>query len=41
VKLGLLAVRLAYADPFTRRRVDIRAPAETFLREYGFDLPPA
>jgi RluA family pseudouridine synthase len=39
LKLGLRAVRLAYADPFTRRRVDIRAPAEEFLREYGFDLP--
>jgi RluA family pseudouridine synthase len=38
--LGLRAVRLAYADPFTRRRVDIQAPTEEFLREYGFDLPP-
>jgi len=37
--LGLRAVRLAYADPFTRRRVDIQAPTEKFLREYGFDLP--
>jgi 23S rRNA pseudouridine1911/1915/1917 synthase len=35
--LGLRAVRLAYADPFTRRRVDIHAPVEEFLREYGFD----
>jgi hypothetical protein len=34
-------VRLAYADPFTRRRVDIQAPTETFLREYGFNLPLA
>jgi RluA family pseudouridine synthase len=41
VKLGLRAVRLAYADPFTRRRIDIRAPVEKFLREYGFDLLPA
>jgi RluA family pseudouridine synthase len=41
VKLGLRAVRLAYADPFTRRRIDIRASVERFLREYGFDLPPA
>ena len=39
VDLGLRAVRLTYADPFTRRRVDIQAPTETFLREYGFDLP--
>lgn len=35
--LGLRAVRLAYANPFTRRRVDIRAPVENFLKEYGFD----
>lgn len=38
-KLGLRAVRLAYADPFTRRRVDIRAPLDQFTREYGFDTP--
>jgi RluA family pseudouridine synthase len=37
--LGLRAVRLSYVDPFTRRRVDIRAPMEQFVREYGFDLP--
>jgi RluA family pseudouridine synthase len=34
--LGLRAVRLAYADPFTKKRVEIRAPVENFLREYGF-----
>jgi 23S rRNA pseudouridine1911/1915/1917 synthase len=39
LELGLRAVRLAYADPFTRRHVDIQAPTEEFLREYGFDLP--
>jgi len=39
LELGLRAVRLAYADPFTRRRVDIHAPTEEFLREYGFDIP--
>jgi len=39
LELGLRAVRLAYADPFTRRRVDIQAPTEEFLREYGFDMP--
>jgi 23S rRNA pseudouridine1911/1915/1917 synthase len=38
-KLGLRAVRLAYADPFTRRRVEIRAPLGQFVREYGFDVP--
>jgi len=36
--LGLRALRLAYADPFTRRRVDIRAPTEEFCREFGFNL---
>jgi 23S rRNA-/tRNA-specific pseudouridylate synthase len=39
VELGLRAVRLAYRDPFTRRQVDIRAPIESFCREYGFDIP--
>jgi len=29
-------VRLAYIDPFTKRRVDIRAPTEKFLKEFGF-----
>jgi 23S rRNA pseudouridine1911/1915/1917 synthase len=37
--LGLRAVALAYVDPFTRRRVQIRAPIEAFVREYGFELP--
>lgn len=37
-KLGLRAARLAYPDPFTRRRVEIRAPCEAFCREYGFDI---
>ena len=39
VELGLRAVRLAYRDPFTRRQVEIRAPIESFCREYGFDIP--
>lgn len=39
VELGLRAVRLAYNDPFTRRRVEIRAPLEKFCAEYGFDVP--
>lgn len=38
-KLGLRAVRLAFADPFTRRRIEIRAPVEGLCREYGFDIP--
>lgn len=37
--LGLRAVQLAYTDPFTRRRVDIRAPCDQFVREFGFDIP--
>lgn len=39
--LGLRAVRLAFVNPFTKRRVDIRAPRENFLREFGFDEPSA
>jgi len=37
-RLGLRAVRLAYRDPFMRRPVNIIAPAEFFLSEYGFKL---
>ena len=40
-RLGLRAVRLAYKDTFTRRPVSIIAPAEGFLREFGFTLTPA
>ncbi len=35
---GLRAVELAYTDPFTRRRVEIRAPTSQFAREFGFRL---
>ena len=35
--LGLRAIRLAYVDPFTKKRVAIYAPAENFLKEFGFD----
>ena len=34
--LGLRAVRLAYIDPFTKKRVDIHAPTDGFLKEFGF-----
>jgi 23S rRNA-/tRNA-specific pseudouridylate synthase len=34
--LGLRAVRLTYIDPFMKRRVDIHAPTEKFLKEFGF-----
>jgi hypothetical protein len=37
-RLGLRAVRLAYKDTFTRKFVDILAPVENFLKEYGFTL---
>ena len=35
-RLGLRAVRLAYRDTFTRRPVNILAPTDWFLREFGF-----
>jgi RluA family pseudouridine synthase len=37
LKLGLRAAHLAYADPFTRRRVEIYAPPDRFCRNYGFE----
>jgi RluA family pseudouridine synthase len=46
LSLGLRAVRLEFVNPFTRKRVDIRAPQEWFLKEFGFekkggvDAPP-
>ena len=39
-ELGLRAVRLAYVDPFTRRRVEINAPTGEFCHQYGFDWKP-
>ena len=38
-RLGLRAVRLAYKDPFTKKRVEIHAPVERFLKEFGFTSP--
>jgi 23S rRNA pseudouridine1911/1915/1917 synthase len=38
VNLGLRAVRLAYHDPFTRRRVEIQAPVDDFVRQHGFEM---
>ncbi len=35
-RLGLRAVYLGYTDPFSKRRVEIKAPTEDFLREFGF-----
>jgi RluA family pseudouridine synthase len=34
--LGLRAIQLAYQDPFTKKRVEIHAPVEKFLKEFGF-----
>jgi RluA family pseudouridine synthase len=34
--LGLRAVQLVFKNPFTKQRVDIRAPQEGFLKEFGF-----
>jgi len=39
-RLGLRAVRLAYKDTFTRKPVNIIAPSENFLKEFGFSLTP-
>jgi RluA family pseudouridine synthase len=39
-RLGLRAVRLAYKNTFTRRPVNILAPVELFLKEFGFKLTP-
>jgi 23S rRNA pseudouridine1911/1915/1917 synthase len=39
-RLGLRAVRLAYKDTFTRKPVNIIAPVENFLKEFGFTLTP-
>ena len=36
--LGLRAVRLAYFDPFIKTGVEIFAPAENFLKMFGFSL---
>jgi hypothetical protein len=37
MELGLRAVRLTFMNPYTHKRVDIRAPQQAFLREYGFN----
>ena len=34
--LGLRAVHLVFVNPFTKRRVDVHAPVEKFLEEFGF-----
>ena len=37
--LAMRSVELAYRDPFTKRPVRILAPAEQWLRDYGFPAP--
>ncbi len=42
VRLALRAVKINYPDPFLKRRIYINAPAEEFVREFGYkpsDLP--
>jgi RluA family pseudouridine synthase len=36
LEFGLRAVRLAYNDPFTKKRVEIHAPVKYFLKDYSF-----
>ncbi len=38
-RLALRAVKLAFQDPFQKRRIYIEAPVQDFLREYGFAPP--
>jgi hypothetical protein len=35
-ELALRSIHMAYVDPFTRKRVEINAPTEWFLKEYSF-----
>jgi 23S rRNA pseudouridine1911/1915/1917 synthase len=37
--MALRAMRLRYIDPFTKRPVQITAPMEKFLKDYGFTEP--
>ena len=34
--LGLRAIKLGYHDPYTKKRVEIHAPVDKFLDEFGF-----
>jgi RluA family pseudouridine synthase len=40
LEFGLRSVRLAYVDPFTKKRVEIIAPTKYFLKDYGFSFQP-
>ncbi len=37
LSLALRAAALEYIDPFTRRRIRVRAPTQEFLKRYGFE----
>lgn len=39
-RLALRAVKLAFHDPFQKRKIHIEAPVQDFLREYGFAPHP-
>lgn len=36
--LALRAVRLRFQDPFEKKQVDVQAPLNEFLNEYGFEI---
>ena len=36
--MGLRAVRLAFSDPFRKRNIQIEAPADEFIRQFGFEI---
>jgi RluA family pseudouridine synthase len=36
-ELALRAIALAYRDPFTKRAIRIEAPADVWIRRYGFE----
>jgi 23S rRNA pseudouridine1911/1915/1917 synthase len=39
--LALRSIYIAYPDPFQRRRIQIRAPENGFLKQFGFSVPQA
>lgn len=38
--MALRAVKLGFINPFTKKRVFIKAPREEFLAAFGFEAPP-
>jgi 23S rRNA pseudouridine1911/1915/1917 synthase len=37
--MALRSVEMSYRDPFTKRMIQIQAPIEDFLKEFGFEPP--